>query len=158
MCIDHSALIRNLIKLKGTAKLTAQGERVWLNDSKYVLFEIPANRTWNGRTSSCWPSKPDLAGLAIRSLYCPSVSYLLGFLTKYIWNPWGIPVHPVQLVLLYLSTLLDSSLTHCDYNLRGKIISQSFTWGRVSRRAGKVKLILWNIYPWDAIKNGKEDF
>ena len=42
------------------------------------------------------------------------MSYLLGFQTKYIWNPWGIPVHPAQLVLLYLSTILDSRLAHCD--------------------------------------------
>ena len=57
----HSALIRNLIKLKGTAKLTAQGEQVGLKDSKYILFEILANRTWKGHTSSCRLSKPDLA-------------------------------------------------------------------------------------------------
>ena len=43
--ILHSALIRNLIKLKGTVKLTAQGERVCLKDSKYILFEILAHRT-----------------------------------------------------------------------------------------------------------------
>ena len=55
----HSALIRNLIKLKGTAKLTAQGERVCLKDSKYILFEILANRTWKGCTSSCRPSQPN---------------------------------------------------------------------------------------------------
>ena len=36
----HSALIMNVIKLKGTAKLIAQGERVCLKDSKYVSFEI----------------------------------------------------------------------------------------------------------------------
>ena len=47
----HSALIRNLIKLKGTAKLTAQGERVCLEDFKYILFEILENPTWRGRTS-----------------------------------------------------------------------------------------------------------
>ena len=35
--------MRNLIKLKGTAKLTAQGEWVSLKDSKYILFEILAN-------------------------------------------------------------------------------------------------------------------
>ena len=57
----HSALIVNLIKLKGTAKLTAQGERVCLKHSKYILFEILAHRTWKGHTSSCQPSKPDLA-------------------------------------------------------------------------------------------------
>ena len=57
---EHSELIMNLIKLKGTAKLTAQGERVCLKDSKFVLFEILENRTWKGCTSSCWPSKPDL--------------------------------------------------------------------------------------------------
>ena len=44
---SHSALIRNLIKLKGTAKLSAQDERVCLKDSKYILFEILENRTWN---------------------------------------------------------------------------------------------------------------
>ena len=57
----HSALIMNLIKLKGTAKLTVQGERVCLKDSKYILFEILENQTWKGRTSSCRPSKPDSA-------------------------------------------------------------------------------------------------
>ena len=57
----HSTLIRNLIKLKGTAKLTAQDEQVCLKDNKYILFEILQNQTRKGRTSSCWPSKPDLA-------------------------------------------------------------------------------------------------
>ena len=57
----HSGLIRNLIKLKGTAKLTAKGEQVCLKDSKYILFEILENQTWKGRTSSCLPSKPNLA-------------------------------------------------------------------------------------------------
>ena len=57
----HSVLIMNLIKLKGTAKLTAQGEWVCLKDSKHILFEILAHRTWKGRASSCRPSKPDLA-------------------------------------------------------------------------------------------------
>ena len=56
---DHSALIRNLIKLKGTAKLTAQGERVCLKDSKYLLSKILENRTCKSRTSSCRPSKPN---------------------------------------------------------------------------------------------------
>ena len=46
------------MKLKGTAKLTAQGERVCLKDSKYILFEILAHRTWTGCASSY---KPDLA-------------------------------------------------------------------------------------------------
>ena len=59
--ILHSALIRNLIKLKGTAKLTAQGEWVCLKDSKYILFQILANRRWKGRTSSFRPNQPDLA-------------------------------------------------------------------------------------------------
>ena len=49
------------MKLRGTAKLNAQGERVCLKDSKYILFEILENRTWKGRTSSCQPSKPDSA-------------------------------------------------------------------------------------------------
>ena len=53
----HSALIRNLSKLKDTAKLTAQGEQVCLKDSKYILFEILENQTWKGHTSSCWPSQ-----------------------------------------------------------------------------------------------------
>ena len=57
----HVALIRSLIKLKGTAKLTVQGEQVCLKNSKYILFEILANRTWKGRTISCQPSKVDLA-------------------------------------------------------------------------------------------------
>ena len=55
----------------------------------------------------------NLAGSAGRSLYGPSMSYLLGFQTKYVWNHWSIPVHPAQLVLLYLSTLFDSWLAHC---------------------------------------------
>ena len=61
MFLFHSALIRNLIELNGTAKLTAQGEWICLKDSKCILFEILANRTWKGHTSSCWWSQPDLA-------------------------------------------------------------------------------------------------
>ena len=38
--LPQSTLIRNVIKLKGTAKLTSQGEPVCLKDSKYILFEI----------------------------------------------------------------------------------------------------------------------
>ena len=64
--LPHSALIRNLIKLKGTAKLTAQGEQVCLKDSNYTLFEILANRIWKGHTSSCRPSKPNLAIWLVR--------------------------------------------------------------------------------------------
>ena len=55
----HSALIRNLIKLKGTAKLTAQGEWICLRHSKYILFEILAHRTWKGSTSACRLSQPN---------------------------------------------------------------------------------------------------
>ena len=65
------------MKLKGTAKLTAQYEPVCLKDNKYILFEILAHRTWKGRTSSCWPSQPNcqiglawLAG-ACTALECP---------------------------------------------------------------------------------------
>ena len=46
MSSAHSALIRNLIKLKGTAKLTGQDELVCLKDSKYILFEILENKIW----------------------------------------------------------------------------------------------------------------
>ena len=57
----HSALIRNLMKLKGTAKLTVQGEWVSLKVSKYILFEILKNRTWRGcarsRTAPVWTHK-----------------------------------------------------------------------------------------------------
>ena len=53
----HSALIRNLIKLKGKGKLTVQGEWVCLKNSKYILFEILAYRRWKGHTSSCWLSQ-----------------------------------------------------------------------------------------------------
>ena len=56
---------------------------------------------------------PNWACSAGRSLYGPSMSDFLGFQTKYTWNLWGIPVHPAQLVLLYLSFLLDSWLAHC---------------------------------------------
>ena len=76
-CIPHSALIRNLIKMKGTGKLTAQDEQVCLKDPKYNLFEILENQTRKGCTSSCWPNKPDsamwlawLAG-ACTALPCP---------------------------------------------------------------------------------------
>ena len=69
--------IRNLIKLNGTAKLTARGEWVCLKDSKYITFEILANKIWKGLASSCWMSKPDsaiwlaqLAG-ACMALPCP---------------------------------------------------------------------------------------
>ena len=55
----HSVLIRILIQLKGTAKLTAQVEQVCLKDSEYILFEILGNRKWKGRTSSCRPSQPN---------------------------------------------------------------------------------------------------
>ena len=41
--IVHSALIRNLTKLKGTAKLTVQGEQLCLKHSKNILFEILVN-------------------------------------------------------------------------------------------------------------------
>ena len=84
----HSALIRNLTKLKGTAKLTVHGERVCLKDSKYILFEILENRTWKGRTSSCWLSQPNrqirLAQLegACMALPCP-----ICYDFKHIWNP-----------------------------------------------------------------------
>ena len=57
--ILHSALIRNLIKLKGTRKLTVQGEGIFFKDSKYILFEVLANRTWKGSTSACQPSQPN---------------------------------------------------------------------------------------------------
>ena len=40
---SHSVLIMNLIKLKGTAKLTVQDKQVCLKDSKYILLEILAN-------------------------------------------------------------------------------------------------------------------
>ena len=56
---SHSSLIMNLIKLKGTAKITAQGEQVCLKESKYILFEILAHRTWKGSTSTCQLSKPN---------------------------------------------------------------------------------------------------
>ena len=62
---EHSALIRNLIKLKGTAKLIVQGEWVCLQDFKYILFEILANRTWMGCASSFQSSKPKLPNLAV---------------------------------------------------------------------------------------------
>ena len=107
----HSALIRNLIKLKGTVKLTAQGERVCLKDSKYILFEILANRTWKGHTSSLLAEQALFSNSELVRLFYVWSSRISNKI--YIWNPWGIPVHPAQLVLLYLSTLLDSWLVHC---------------------------------------------
>ena len=111
---EHSAPSWNLMKFQIPKIKTMQGEQVCLKDSKNILFEILANRTWKGCTSSCWPSQPNRACSAGRSLYGPSMSYVLGFQTKHIWNRWGILVHPAQLILLYLSTLLDSWLAHCD--------------------------------------------
>ena len=78
----------NLLKLKGTAKLTVQGEWVCLKDSKYTLFEILANRPWKYKLLPAKPAKlPNRACSAGRSLYGPSIGYVLGFQTKYIWNP-----------------------------------------------------------------------
>ena len=74
----HSALIRNLIKLKGTAKLTVQDEQVCLKDSKYILFEILENQTWKGRTSFCRPSKPDLViWLARQAVACTALPCMI---------------------------------------------------------------------------------
>ena len=74
--ILHSALIRNLIKLKGKVKLTAQGEQVCLKDSKYILFEILAHRTWKGSTSTCRPSQPNCQiGLARPAGACTALPY-----------------------------------------------------------------------------------
>ena len=72
-----SALIRNLIKLKGTTKLTVQDERVCLKDSKYSLFEILANRTWKGCTSSCRPSQPNCQIVLARLVGAYTALYLL---------------------------------------------------------------------------------
>ena len=129
----------NLTNLQKILMVPAQGEQVCFKDSKCILFEILANRTWKGRTSSCWFG--NLAGSAGRSLYGPSLSDFLGFQTKYICYPWGIPVHLVQLVLLYLSTLLDSWLAHCasqiQYFTGSSIItrSSSYTKSNFSSRS-----------------------
>ena len=65
------------------------------------------------------PAKsPNRACLASRSFYGPSMFDFLGIQTKCIWNPWGILVNPVQLVLLYLPTLSDSWLVHCEYSTK----------------------------------------
>ena len=70
--VTHSALIRNLIKLKGTEKLTAQGDWVCLKHSKYILFEILAHRKWKGSTSACRPIQPNYQiRLAWLALPCP---------------------------------------------------------------------------------------
>ena len=57
----HSAAMVNLTNLQKTLMVPAQGERVCLKDSKYILFENLANRTRKGLTSSYRPSQPDLA-------------------------------------------------------------------------------------------------
>ena len=96
---SHSELTRNLIKLKGTAKLTAQGEQVCLKDSKYTLFEILANRTWKGRISSCRPSQPNcqiwLVWLAGASIALPCL----------IW----------QVPSMSFANSLDSAWPHCEF-------------------------------------------
>ena len=75
----HSALIMNLIKLKGTAKLTAQGKRVCLKDAKYILFEILESQTWKGRTTQLLPAEPakfpNRACLASKT--CPALPCLI---------------------------------------------------------------------------------
>ena len=48
-------------KVERYSKINGKGERVCLKYSKYILFEILENQQWKGRTSSCWPSKPDSA-------------------------------------------------------------------------------------------------
>ena len=55
-----------------------------------------------------------MAGSASRSWHSPSISYLLGFQTKYIWNPWGIPLHTAHVPSMFLLVLFDSSLAYCD--------------------------------------------
>ena len=86
---SHSALIRNLIKLKGTAKLTVQDEQVWLKDSKYILFEILEIR--HGRAIQAPASQISLIAesglLGQQELGGAFMSYVLGFQTKYILNP-----------------------------------------------------------------------
>ena len=57
--MGHSAAMVNLTKLQKTLMVPVQGERVYLKDSKCILFEILANRTWKGYTSSCQPSQPN---------------------------------------------------------------------------------------------------
>ena len=70
--------------LKGTTTLTAQGEQVCLKDSKYFVCN-PRKSDMEGPYK---PAKlPNWACSAGRSLYGPSMSYVLGFQTKYIWNP-----------------------------------------------------------------------
>ena len=96
------------MKLKETLMGPAQGERVCLKDSK---IDNPSTLDIEGPYKLLLAEQArfgNLAGSAGRSLYHPSMSYVLRFQTKYIWNLVGIPVHPAQLVLLYLSTLLDS--------------------------------------------------
>ena len=74
----HSALIRNLIKFKGTAKLTVQGEQVCLKDSEYTLFQILAHRTGKGSTSTCRPSQPNhQTGLAQLAGACMALPCLI---------------------------------------------------------------------------------
>ena len=55
----HSAAMVNLTNLQKTLMVSAQVQQVCLKDSKYILFEILANRTWKGCASSCRPSQPN---------------------------------------------------------------------------------------------------
>ena len=69
--ISHSAAMVNPTNLQKTLMVPAQGERVYLKDFKYILFEILANRKWKGRTSTCRPSKPNhQIGLALPARAC----------------------------------------------------------------------------------------
>ena len=77
------------MKPKETLMRPAQSEQVCLKDSKYIFFEILANRTWKGRKSPASRASQiwRFGLLSQQELAPPSMSYLLGFQSKYIWNP-----------------------------------------------------------------------
>ena len=56
----------NQKNLQKTLMGPAQGEQVCLEDPKYILFEILANRTWKGHTSTYRPSQPNCQILQAR--------------------------------------------------------------------------------------------
>ena len=68
---------------------------------------LPAEQAWFG----------NLAGSAGRSLYGPSMFYLLGFQTKCIWNLWGKPIQTAQVPSMLFASWLDSPWPHCENNI-----------------------------------------
>ena len=112
----HSALIRNLIKLKATSKPTARGDQVCLKDYKYILFEILANRTWKGPNQACWAFLLPLSFYSTRSFgmydlrlrllftFRSTLFHFVGIL-RVLTVGWPMPPHQLSYQLKYTLTV-----------------------------------------------------